>query len=187
MPTARTAAVLLLLTAASGCTGGAGAVDPPLPSTAAGVSPRSGPVAGCTDTVDRVTGPGDGYRVVAGVVAVPGSDRMLEPLEQSPGDGPARLFAEWELLVHTDTTVDLSLLSGWDGRAGINWGAADVEPATSVRVVSCGAEPGAGRWVVFTGGTWVIEPDCVPIRITTATGETVVELSIGAPCSRPGG
>ncbi|GIE34601.1 hypothetical protein Ait01nite_076460 [Actinoplanes italicus] len=186
MPIARKAAALLMLTAVTGCTGRPDILDPP-PSMAASGSYGTSPVARCTDAVNRVTEPGDGYRVVAGVVAVPGSDRMLEPAEQNSGDGPTRLFAKWGLLVHTGTTVDVSLLPGWDGRARINWGDATSEPATSVRIVSCGEEPGEGRWAVFTGGTWVIEPDCVPIRITTATGEVTVELSIGTPCSRPGG
>jgi hypothetical protein len=186
MPKAHEVVALLMLTATTGCTGGSEILSPP-PSMAAGGSHRTGPVAGCSDAADRVAEPGDGYRVVAGVVAVPGSDRMLEPVEQASGDGPARLFAKWGLLVHTDTTVDVSLLPGWDGRARLNWGDAGFEPATSVRIVSCGAEPGAGRWTVFAGGTWVIEPDCVPIRITTPTEEITVEVSIGTPCSRPGG
>jgi hypothetical protein len=186
MPIAREVVALLMLTAAAGCTDGSEILGPP-PSMAAGGSHPAGPVARCADAVDRVAEPGDGYRVVADVVAVPGSDRVLEPVEQASGDGPTRLFAKWGLLVRTDTTVDVSLLPGWDGRARLHWGDTDFEPATSVRVVSCGEEPGADRWTVFAGGTWVIEPDCVPLRITTATGETTAEVSIGTPCSRPGG
>ena len=134
-----------------------------------------------------MTEPEAGYRVVAGAVAVPVSDRMLHPAEQGAGAGPTRLFAKWGLLVRAGTAVDLSLLPGWSGRARLNWGDTDAGPATSVRIVACDADSGAGPWTVFAGGTWVAEPDCVPIRVSTATGEATVEVSVGAPCSRPGG
>lgn len=175
---------LLLMAGTAGCGDGPGNLDPPPSVPSTGVS-TAGPVVGCADAIDREDDPGDSYREVAGVVAVPASDRVLEPVPQHPGDGPTRLFAKWGLLVRTGATVDLSLLPGWADRARLSWGDTDVEPATAVRVVAC---PDGAAWSVFAGGTWVAEADCVPIRITAPTGEdALVELSIGAPCSRPGG
>jgi hypothetical protein len=186
MPITRLMTALLLLIATAGCSDDPVIPDPP-PSMAASGSHRTGPIAGCDDAIDRVAEPGDGYRMIGGVVAAPDSNRMLEPAEQTSGEGPTRLFAKWGLLVHADATVDLSLLPGWEGRARLNWGGAGFEPATSVRIVSCGTDPDAGRWVVFAGGVWVAEPDCVPIRISTATEQVIAEFSVGTPCSRPGG
>jgi hypothetical protein len=81
----------------------------------------------------------------------------------------------------------VSLLPGWSDRARLNWGGGGSEPATSVRIVACDTEQDEGRWTVFAGGVWVAEPDCVPVRISTAAEEVVAEFSVGAPCSRPGG
>lgn len=174
---------LLLMAGTAGCGEDPGIVNPP-PSVPSG-GLFTGPVTGCPDAIDREDEPGGTYQVVAGVVAVPAPGQVLEPAEQASGEGPTRLFAKWGLLVRTGATADLSLLPGWADRARLAWGDTDVEPATTVRVIAC---PDDGGWSVFTGGTWVIEPDCVPIRVITANGEeATAELSIGTPCSRPGG
>ncbi|MDI6104732.1 hypothetical protein QLQ12_39695 [Actinoplanes sp. NEAU-A12] len=187
MSVGRSVAVLLLLVAAAGCTSPEQrAVDPPPPSARASVAP-GGLVAGCEDAVAQEQDPGRTYRVAAGVVAVPSGDQVLEPLEQASGAGPARLFAKWGLLVRSGSTVELSLPPGWGDRARINWGDSGAEPATAITVTACTAGPGERPWSVFTGGTWVAEADCVPIRISTGTEQVTVELSIGAPCRRPGG
>ena len=179
--TAAGVTALLLLTAAAGCTADdPGTVGPPPPRASA-------PAADCAHAVAQQRDPGSTYQVVAGAVAVPAGDQVLQPAEQTPGVGPTRLFAKWGLLVRTGTTVELSLPPGWGERARIRWGDPGAEPASAVTVVSCTAGSGAGPWSVFTGGTWVAEPDCVPIHIRTATEQATVELSIGTPCGRPGG
>jgi hypothetical protein len=184
MPTVRKVIALLMMAGAAGCGDGPGNLDPPPPVPSGGLF-TAGPVVGCPDVISQEDDPGEGYQVVAGVVAVPARDRVLEPAPQTSGDGPTRLFAKWGLLVRKGSTVELSLLSGWADRARLRWGNTDVEPAATVRVTAC---PDGAPWSVFVGGTWVAEADCVPIRIITGTGEeAAAELSIGAPCSRPGG
>jgi hypothetical protein len=181
MPTVRVVIALVVMAGAAGCGDDPGNLDPPPPS---GPS-AAGTVVGCPEAIGRVDDPGETYQVVAGVAAVPAGNRVLEPAPQTSGEGPTRLFAKWGLLVRAGATVDLSLLPGWADRARMRWGDTDAEPVTAVRVAAC--RDGAA-WSVFAGGTWVAEADCVPIRITAATGEeATVELSIGAPCSRPGG
>jgi hypothetical protein len=180
MPIVRKVIALFLMAGTAGCGDDPGVLPPPPSASAGGM-----PAAGCPDTIAHEDDPGEAYQVIAGVVAVPAADRVLEPSEQPSGQGPTRLFAKWGLLVRSGATVDLSLLPGWADRARLRWGNTDIEPAAAVRVVAC---PDDGTWSVFAGGTWVIEPDCVPIRIVTATGpEALAELSIGTPCSRPGG
>ncbi|MEU8658136.1 hypothetical protein [Actinoplanes philippinensis] len=184
MPIVRKVIALLMMAGAAGCGDEPGIVDP---SPAVPRSGRStaGPVVGCTHAIAHEDAPGETYQVVAGVVAVPARDQMLEPGEPTSGDGPTRRFAKWGLLVRGGATVDLALLPGWADRARLSWGDTSYEPATAVRVTAC---PETAGWSVFAGGAWVAEADCVPIRITTAAGEeAIAELSIGAPCSRPGG
>ncbi|GIF39644.1 hypothetical protein [Actinoplanes xinjiangensis] len=182
MPIVRKVIALLMVAGAAGCGDDPGIPDPPAPS---GGLVTAGPVVGCPDAIGQEDAPRDTYQVVADVVAVPAADRVLEPAPQTSGEGPTRLFAKWGLLVRAGAVVDVSLLPGWADRARLGWGDTDAGPAAAVRVTAC--RDGAG-WSVFAGGTWVAEADCVPIRITTATGgDATAELSIGAPCSRPGG
>jgi hypothetical protein len=181
MRTVRKVIALVLMAGAAGCGEDPGIVDP-LPSSGPSAAVKA---VGCPEAISQEDDPGETYQVVAGAAAVPAGDRVLEPALQTSDEGPTRLFAKWGLLVRTGATVDLSLLPGWADRARLSWGDTGVEPATAVRVTAC--RDGAA-WSVFAGGTWVAEADCVPIRITAATGEEdTVELSIGAPCSRPGG
>ncbi|WP_433789543.1 hypothetical protein [Actinoplanes sp. CA-252034] len=182
MPIVRKVIALLMLAGAAGCGDEPGIVDPPPSLRPSGAA---APVVGCTDAIAREDSPGETYQVVAGAAAVPSSDQVLEPAEHTSGEGPTRLFAKWGLLVRSGATVDVALLPGWADRARLSWGDTEVEPADAVRVTACGD---GAAWSVFAGGTWVAEADCVPIRITTADGtEAIAELSIGAPCSRPGG
>jgi hypothetical protein len=185
---ARLAVALLVSAGCAGCTAEDQSTPPPS-APAPASAPPGGVATGCADAVAQEKDPGQGYRVVADVVAVPVGDRVLEPAEHAAGEGPTRLFAKWGLLVRTGATVELSLLPGWGDRARIGWGGSGSDPATSVTVVSCPAEPGRAPWSVFTGGTWVIEPDCVPIRVSAqpAGQQVTVELSIGTSCRRPGG
>ncbi|BEL03097.1 hypothetical protein Q0Z83_012880 [Actinoplanes sichuanensis] len=184
MAIVRKVIALLLMVGTAGCGEDPGILDPS-PSVPSGGPFSAGPVVECTGAIGRQDDPGDSYQEVAGVVAVPAVDRVLEPALQPSGEGATRLFAEWDLLVRTGATADLSLLPGWADRARLSWGDTDFKPAIAVRVSAC---PNDAAWTVFAGGTWVAEADCVPIRITTPTGgEAVVEMSIGAPCSRPGG
>nr|GID85231.1 hypothetical protein Ade03nite_41550 [Actinoplanes derwentensis] len=116
-------------------------------------------------------------------MAVPAAERLLQAEPQSPGDGPTRMFAKWGLLIRTGTSATLNLAPEWSGRARLGWGGSD--PVTTISVTAC--PPGSGAWTVFAGGTWVSEADCVPIRVDTGKAQLTAEMSVGAPCGRPGG
>lgn len=183
MPIRRSLAVLSLLVAGvPACGADAGPAGGPAVGPSPGVGPRS--AAACGDAIDHTADAPDGYRVVAGSVAVPTAERLL-PVEPHSGDGPVRMFAKWGLLIRGTTSAALSLPPEWADRARLGWGGTD--PATAVTVTACPPTDGDSEWTVFAGGTWVSEADCVPIQISAGRQRATVELSVGAPCSRPGG
>jgi hypothetical protein len=140
------------------------------PSASAAASASASP---CTEPAGQVDAPGDGYRVVAAVVAVP-TDRVLRVA--TSGEPAAELFAKWGLLVRTGETAEVSAESG---PALIGWGSSAV-PAASVRITAC--REGSRPWTAFAGGTWLNEPACVPLLIRAGGRSQHVRLPIGAPC-----
>ncbi|WP_430782884.1 hypothetical protein [Actinoplanes sp. G11-F43] len=166
-----------LAAASAGCSP---ARNPTTPST-----PVASVRTDCTASIDQVAEPSDGYRIVAGNVALPPGDDLLDALPNSTGDGPVRMFAKWGLLLRTGSTATLSLSPDWAGRARIGWGGTG--PVTTIELTACPPGTGGGGWSVFAGGTWVAEADCVPIHIVSGNEQATVEMSVGAACARPGG
>ncbi|MEW2442955.1 hypothetical protein [Micromonospora marina] len=119
---------------------------------------------------------------MADAVAV--SSELLQPSASSDEAGPTRLFAKWGLHVRAGATVEVQVAPGWLDRARIGWGAG-AEPVTTVQVEACPAAD-SSAWSVFTGGTWVAVPGCVPLTIRSQGRETVTRLSVGAACEQSG-
>jgi hypothetical protein len=161
-----------LLLAVAACT--SEPAPPPSPP------PSEAPTTACTESVDEIGAPPEGYRLVAGVAAVPG-DSVLQA-GPSGEQGPAvKLFAKWGLLVHTGATVGVAVGSGWASKARIGWGNPGV-PAASVRIKACAAGSEPKPWTAFVGGTWVAEPACVPLVFESGGRTEQVRLPIGRPC-----
>ncbi|MEV6845214.1 hypothetical protein [Actinoplanes sp. NPDC051411] len=161
----RAAAVgAVLLCGLSAC----GGEPAPLPSAPV-TTPSCTPPAGAVDALP------EGYRVVAGVVAVP-ADRILPVATSGQRDPAAELFAKWGLLVRAGETAEVSVESG---PALIGWGSS-VVPASSVRITAC--REGSQAWTAFAGGTWVTEPACVPLVIRAGDVAEEARMPIGVPC-----
>lgn len=143
--------------------------------------PEDGQRLSCADSVATVAAPDDSYRVVAGAAAV--SSELLQPSASSDEAGPTRLFAKWGLHVRAGAAVEVQVASGWEDRARIGWGAG-AEPVTTVQVEACPAAGSSSAWSVFTGGTWVAVPGCVPLTIRSQGREAVTRLSVGAVCEQ---
>ena len=134
----------------------------------------------CVDSVAGQADPGEFYRVVVDNVAV--SSQVLQPNESSVDRGPTRLFAKWGLFVRAGTAAELRVAPGWEDRARIAWGR-NAEPTTTVQVEACPAGSTSAAWSVFTGGTWVASPACVPLVIRSAGRQADVRLAIGVECA----
>ncbi|MDW3848084.1 hypothetical protein NMK34_15870 [Micromonospora sp. BRA006-A] len=167
-----------LLLAAAGCTS---EDDAERPERAASLPPlpEGGQRLRCADSVATTPAPGEGYRVVADAVAV--SSTVVQPNESSGGRGPTRLFAKWGLLVRVGAAVEVRVAPGWEERARIGWGPGAV-PATTVQVEACPAASPSTAWSVYTGGTWVAGPACVPLVIQSHGRQVEVRVAVGAAC-----
>ncbi|MEU3457779.1 hypothetical protein ABZ671_29940 [Micromonospora sp. NPDC006766] len=160
-----------LTSASSGSTDPQTPLLPPLP--------QGGRRLSCADSVATVADPGELYRIEADSVAV--SSQVLQPNESGDGQGPSRLFAKWGLHVRTGAAVELQVAPGWEDRVRIGWGPA-ARPVTTVQVEACPATGTSAAWSVFTGGTWVAGPACVPLVIRSQRRQVDVRLAIGVMC-----
>ncbi|MFG3641230.1 hypothetical protein ACGF3C_13290 [Micromonospora sp. NPDC047762] len=152
------------------------------PATGAGPSTdASGGGSPCTTSVDTLPAPPAGYRLVGEDVAVPTAP-VMSAQDSGEADPAARLFAKWGLVVRAGTVVDLRVAPAWQDRARLGWGGTGT-PAAAVTVHACAPEGGQAQWMAFVGGTWVAQPACVPL-IVTSNGQTDrVNLGIGVPCN----
>ncbi|MEU8428783.1 hypothetical protein [Micromonospora sp. NPDC048887] len=176
-----------LLLATIGCTSeddserpepaGSDSTSPGAPAATLPPMPEGGQRLRCADAVATTPAPGEGYRVVADAVAVPST--VVRPDDSSDARGPTRLFAKWGLYVRAGTAVEIQVAPGWADRARIGWGPGAV-PATTVQVGACPAA--SATWSVYTGGTWVAGPACVPLVIRSQGRQVEVRLAIGAAC-----
>ena len=178
-----------LLIAAAGCTSENDArrpepavsdsVSPGAPAAPLPPLPEDGQRLRCADAVTTTPAPGEQYRVVAAAVTVPST--VVQPHESSEAPGPTRLFAKWGLHVRAGAAVEVRVAPGWEDRARIGWGPGAV-PTTTVQVEACPAASASAAWSVYTGGTWVANPACVPLVIQSQGRQAEVRLAIGAAC-----
>lgn len=141
--------------------------------------PPEGLRLSCGDAIPG-TAPPPGYRTVAGAVAVP---TAVLGYDRSPdGPEPAWWFAKWGLYVRAGAAVEVRGAPGWAGRARIGWGR-DAMPAETVQVGPCPAA--SATWLVFTGGTWVSDPSCVPLVVDSGGQRVDVPVAVGTPCAGP--
>lgn len=150
------------------------------PSSTSASAPAGTGALSCPDSVTSQAVPSEAYRIVGDAVAVPDAD-VLQAERIRGASGPTALFAKWGLLIRTGTSAELSLPAGWADRARIGWGKPG-DPTTRLTVTACPATGDGPAWSVFTGGTWVSTPACVPLLIETGGRETRVDVAVGAPC-----
>jgi hypothetical protein len=164
-----------LLLAVAACT----SEPAPKPEPSASSAPSSEMI--CTDPVGQVTELPGGYRLVAGVVAVP-SDRVLQMSASGERDPAAQFFAKWGLLVRTGETVGVAVAPGWEDKARVGWGKPGPQ-AVRVSVTACPVGSATAGWTAFAGGSWVAAPACVPLVIQAGSRTERIRLPIGVPCT----
>ena len=182
--------VCLMVTPAA-CTSSSGSgtdeAGPPAPTASLGADPSASPSTdvsagqkSCTKSVDAITEPPAGYRLVGEDVAVPARP-VLQAAESGQPDPAARLFAKWGLVVRGGAVVDLRVAPGWEDKARIGWGSS-VVPAVSAHVRACASVEDRPEWLAFVGGTWVARPTCLPLTIQSRGQTAQVRLGVGVPC-----
>ncbi len=182
---------IFLMAAPAACTSssgtGQGEARPPAPTASLGTDPSATPSAdvgagqeSCTNSVDTITEPPAGYRLVGEDVAVPARP-VLQVAESGQPDPAARLFAKWGLVVRGGAVVDLRVAAGWEDKARLGWGSS-VVPAMSAHVRACAPVDDRPQWLAFVGGTWVARPACLPLTITSRGQTAHIQLGVGVPC-----
>ncbi len=182
---------IFLMAAPAACTSSSGSSQggarPPTPTASLGTDPSATPSAdvgagqeSCTKSVDTITEPPAGYRLVGEDVAVPARP-VLQVAESGQPDPAARLFAKWGLVVRGGAVVDLRVAAGWEDKARLGWGSS-VVPAMSAHVRACAPVDDRPQWLAFVGGTWVARPACLPLTITSRGQTAHVQLGVGVPC-----
>jgi hypothetical protein len=125
----------------------------------------------CPASQNGDEGPPPDLEVLLDAVALP-TQRLL----QTSDHGNGWHFAKVGLYVRPHLTVELSVEPGMD--AGVEYGRVD----RSERVVLAQCTQLSGRWIVYTGGYYVRNPTCLPIRLRANGSETTARISLGVAC-----
>jgi len=150
---------------------------------------ESSQVLDCSNPIDIVDGPPEGWSAVLDVIAVP--DDLV--LQRGRLDGEiGRSFSKIGLMIRADQALTLSIAEASQPNALMGWNAS-ANPTATIEIDGCAGscttdwQPGcplgeSGEWLVYPGGVWTLDPACIEVEIA-ARGETaIVELAIGAQC-----
>jgi hypothetical protein len=148
----------------------------------------------CGNPIDILTELPPNYREIAGELGLPEANLMRRTIH-SNADAPGSMngFTKFGLIVRTNGEFSLRVSRASEGKALLQWGDADtVGPVPALSVMDCSSSCNAsqpackgtkeGDWLVFPGGVWTSESQCLEIVISTRDGEHVAKLPIGIAC-----
>ena len=139
------------------------------------------PTVSCDRIVLRArTGAEDGFRVLLGVVSVPGF-RHLAADSAPTADRRWRYYRNGGIAIRAGTSaVRISVPEGWRHRVAVSWG--DSPASSSLSFAPCGASP-ARLWNSYSGGFHLhSRGDCVPLLVTVGGMSTTVRVGVGRAC-----
>lgn len=174
-------AVVLLAVATAGCTWS--------PAPTAELSYQA---FNCADPIDILDEPPDGWLPVLDVIALP-DDSILE--WGSLDDEVGRTFSKVGLVIRADEPLTMSIADASLPNAVMGWNDGSTAPGVAIEIPGCSGtcatdhQPNcplgeSGKWIVYPGGVWTIEPACVQIEIAAGKRSTTAELPIGVECSQ---
>lgn len=145
----------------------------------------------CSAAIDSLVSPSTGYTVILGVVALP---IAVQTNASGQPDPTARLFAKSGLEIWAGAALEIVVPEQIADRFSIGWGS---PPRRTRQVVvqgcpegSCPGNYGSGgcdrasRWLVYAGGYWGKEVDCLPLEVVAGGRTQQVLIGFGAPCPR---
>jgi len=124
--------------------------------------------------------PGNRYRQVLGVVAVPPAFmRQVVSTRQMP-------WAYWRkqglVVSASGKAVTITVPTTWRRRVAITWGNG-IRPVSSLRIEGC--HPSAGIGYAYAGGFLLRSPSaCVPLIFSVGSRSATVRFGIGQRCHR---
>ncbi len=135
----------------------------------------------CATQIDVVSYLPDGFQVYHDAIAI--RSKIVHRLRRRDNilpSGPSFRFSKHPLLVRPGHETQVTLGDEFLDSVRLDWS----EPDAFVQRVSVG--PCAGEpddWLVFAGGTWVVEPSCVDLIVQSSGQQSLVPLSIGKLCT----
>ena len=95
-----------------------------------------------------------------------------------PEDPTLGLFSKMPLFVRRAAVFELLVPEGFRDRVAIGFGSSG--PSLALAVGPCDSER---EWLIFTGGVWLPEPECITLQAVLQNGMTEpIHLGVGAPC-----
>ena len=135
----------------------------------------------CRDPIDLLDTVPPSYRVVSDVVAFPDIE-MHQRGRTGPEGGPhsARRFSKMGLVIRSGATFEIHVAGDSQDNAVIHWGNTGTgDLVSAIAIDSCSAN---AEWLVYPGGVWTLEPDCITLQVVTTETISDVRLPIGTSC-----
>lgn len=168
----------ILLLVAQACSPGP---DETRPSGRVGVAYEV--LLACADSIDQIDDLPTNYETLGGAIALPTSsttDSALQTSDFGGADPAARLFAKTGLLIRSgDVDVEIRVPAEFHDRVAMGWGGSARTHTHRLVVPPCQSE---SEWLVFAGGFWVAEPECITMEVDNGSTVETFTVGIGAPC-----
>ena len=95
-----------------------------------------------------------------------------------PADPTLRLGTKMPLFVRSGAAFELRVAEDFRDRVAIGFGSSG--PSLALAVGPCDSER---EWLLFTGGVWLPEPECIGLEVVLPNGTTEqIRMGIGARC-----
>jgi hypothetical protein len=139
----------------------------------------------CDAAIDELADPPVGFRVWSDAVALPSEDREQGLGRSGPDNDPtsARRFAKVPLIIKRGEVVDLLVGAHSQRNVLVSWGKLTSSgPASHLTSERCSSSDDVGQWLVFPGGVWVLEPQCVELVVQVGRSREIAKLDVGQRC-----
>lgn len=132
----------------------------------------------CAGQIDALEAPPDDWSLVLDVIAFP-ADSLLQ--RGRFDDEIGRRFSKFGLVIRSDSPLTLRIADASSPNAVMGWGVGSSEPVAAIDIDGCSAAR-SEEWVVYAGGVWTVDPECIEIEVSTAGEQVSVGLPIGVAC-----
>jgi hypothetical protein len=180
------AAIILALACAVGCTAKSASVKAPSKNSAktstATELPSGTTLLDCTAPIDQLSSPTKPQTRILDALALDTTSTM----QVSASGYPHRLFAKTPLIVRAGHDSTVTIPADWAARVSVAWGNhGGTQWTTSLRIPACPEwDPGKGQWLVYNGGFSLDAAACVPVEVRSGIKTATVQVSVGAPCPK---
>lgn len=91
-------------------------------------------------------------------------------------------FQKMGLIMKAGAAFTLSVPTGMHKKMKIGFSNSGSMPANELVTSGCNSDQANANWLVYPGGFWLKEPQCVPLVITTDQESQTIYIPIGKTC-----